>query len=139
MVRFSKSDSAAAGNNGQAPSVDAGGMLEQSEGEYATTRLAGGPQIVVAAAAMVPAMIVQVPSGLAAMGAVLTGVTAADAIVRNETSSAHTSPPDGEIHLNGLPVLLNVVQIGISIGFGLGVAAMMVYPTLKKRSGIMSW
>jgi uncharacterized membrane protein YjjP (DUF1212 family) len=97
-------------------------------------------QFVLAASAMVPAMIVQVPSGLAAIGAVLTAVTSADAIVRNETANALTGPPVGEVQLSGFPVLLNVIQIAISIGFGLGFASLLVYPAPgKKKGGIMSW
>lgn len=98
------------------------------------------PAFTLAAAAMVPAMIVQVPSGLSAVGAVLTGLTTADAIVRNDTTNALTAAPAGEIQLNGLPVLLNVVQIGISIGFGLSIATLLTYTASgNKRSGIMSW
>lgn len=98
------------------------------------------PSFALAAAAMVPAMIVQVPSGLAAVGAVLNGVTTADAIVRNGTSGAAVGAPLGEIATIGMPVILNVVQIGISIGFGLSLAAMLTYPAIaKKRSGVMSW
>lgn len=98
------------------------------------------PSFALAAAAMVPAMIVQVPSGLAAVGAVLNGVTTADAIVRNQTSGAAVGAPQGEIATIGMSVILNVVQIGISIGFGLSLAAMLTYPAIsKKRSGVMSW
>lgn len=108
--------------------------------EITAPSLVSGPGYVLAAAAMVPAMIVQVPSGLAAIGATLTGLTAADAIVRNETSNAVVGAPLGEIQLNGMPVILNVVQIGIAIGFGLSVACLILYPASKrKRSGIMSW
>lgn len=108
--------------------------------EITAPSLVSGPGYVLAAAAMVPAMIVQVPSGLSAIGATLTGLTSADAIVRNETSNAVVGAPAGEVQTIGLPVILNVVQIGISIGFGLCVACLLLYPaSSKKRSGIMAW
>lgn len=108
--------------------------------EITAPSLISGPGHVLAAAAMVPAMIVQVPSGLSAIGATLTGLTGADAIVRNETSNADTGFPVGEVHTIGMPVILQVIQIGISIGFGLSVACVLLYPAPgKKRSGIMAW
>lgn len=124
---------------GASPSVSA--RMEDGRGPPVTFSTGGAaPVFALAASAMVPAMIVQVPSGLAAIGAVLTAVTAADAIVRNETSNANTGFPEGEIHMNGMPVLLNVIQIGISIGFGLGLASMLMYPSAgKKKGAIMSW
>lgn len=108
--------------------------------EITAPSLISGPGYALAAAAMVPAMIVQVPSGLSAIGATLTGLTAADAIVRNETSNADVGAPLGEVQTIGMPVILNVVQIGIAIGFGLSVACLLLYPSSsRKRSGIMSW
>lgn len=109
-------------------------------GVMAAATTFSGPGFALAAAAMVPAMIVQVPSGLSAIGAVLTGIQTADAVVRNETANALTPAPLGEIQTSGLPVLLNVIQIGISIGFGLSLAAMLTYTgSGLKRSGLMSW
>lgn len=118
-------------------------VVESAKGDFVeitAPSLVAGPGYALAAAAMVPAMIVQVPSGLSAVGAVLTGLTAADAIVRNETSNADTGAPLGEVQTIGLPVILNVVQIGIAIGFGLTVACLLMYPaSSRKRSGIMAW
>lgn len=108
--------------------------------EITAPSLVSGPGYVLAAAAMVPAMIVQVPSGLSAIGATLTGLTSADAIVRNTSSNADVGAPLGEVQTIGMPVILNVVQIGIAIGFGLSVACLFLYPaSSRKRSGIMSW
>jgi uncharacterized membrane protein YjjB (DUF3815 family) len=48
-----------------------------------------------AAAAMLPAIFVQVPSGLAASGSLLSGITSADQIVRNETILANGTIVNG--------------------------------------------
>ncbi|KAG8169754.1 hypothetical protein KVR01_000499 [Diaporthe batatas] len=91
-----------------------------------------------AAAGMVPAMIVQVPSGLANTGIVAAGLQTADAIVRNTTAN-NMAFPLGELQLDAMPILLQVIQIGISIAMGLSLAALMLYPLAKKRSGVMAW
>lgn len=91
-----------------------------------------------AAAGMVPAMIVQVPSGLANTGIVAAGLQTADAIVRNTTANNQAFPL-GELQLDAMPILLQVIQIGISIAMGLSLAALLLYPLGKKRSGLMAW
>lgn len=91
-----------------------------------------------AAAGMVPAMIVQVPSGLANTGIVAAGQQTADTIVRNTTANNQASPL-GELQLDAMPILLQVIQIGISIAMGLSLAALLLYPLAKKRSGSMAW
>lgn len=91
-----------------------------------------------AAAGMVPAMIVQVPSGLANTGIVAAGLQTADAIVRNTTANNQAFPL-GELQLDAMPILLQVIQIGISIAMGLSLAALLLYPLAKKRSGLMAW
>jgi uncharacterized membrane protein YjjP (DUF1212 family) len=91
-----------------------------------------------AAAAMVPAMIVLVPSGLANRGLHLGGIIAADNIIRNRTAVAF---PDisGEVMTASLPIFLNVIQIGLSISVGLSIGALAIYPFGKSHSWIMSW
>jgi uncharacterized membrane protein YjjP (DUF1212 family) len=91
-----------------------------------------------AAAAMVPAMIVLVPSGLANRGSHLGGIIASDNIIRNRTSPAFPEIP-AEVMTASLPIFLNVIQIGIAISVGLSIGALVVYPFGKSRSWIMSW
>lgn len=91
-----------------------------------------------AAAAMVPAMIVLVPSGLANRGSHLGGIIAADNIIRNRTAAAFPEIP-AEVMTASLPIFLNVIQIGLSISVGLSIGALVVYPFGKSRSWIMSW
>jgi uncharacterized membrane protein YjjB (DUF3815 family) len=96
-----------------------------------------------AAAAMLPAIFVQVPSGLSVSGSLVSGLTSADQIVRNTTGNATTLSPAnvGSTDLNSiaLNVGFSVVQIAIGITVGLFLAALIVYPFGKKRSGLFSF
>ncbi len=104
-----------------------------------------------AAAAMLPAIFVQVPSGLAASGSLLSGVTSADQIVRNETllangtavngtlSSSTTTTQSGELNNPAFNVLFSVIQVAINISVGLSLSALLVYPFGKRRSGLFSF
>ncbi|KAL2758897.1 hypothetical protein ACRALDRAFT_1062009 [Sodiomyces alcalophilus JCM 7366] len=91
-----------------------------------------------AAAAMLPAIFVQVPSGIAASGSLLAGVTSADQI----TSSINGTATGGEDHsINGsaFTVLFSVIQVAIGITVGLFLSALIVYPFGKRRSGLLSF
>ncbi|KAH6650486.1 hypothetical protein F5144DRAFT_47841 [Chaetomium tenue] len=101
-----------------------------------------------AAAAMLPAIFVQVPSGLAASGSLLSGVTSADQIVRNETILANgtvvngtmsmTTTQSGDLNNSAFNVLFSVIQVAINISVGLSLSALLVYPFGKRRSGLFS-
>ncbi|KAI1179566.1 hypothetical protein F4777DRAFT_435934 [Nemania sp. FL0916] len=95
----------------------------------------------VAAAALLPAIFVQVPSGLAATGSLLSGLNAANLINNN------SQPIDGtpSVPVNGMTgnvsdVVYNVagsmIQIAIGITLGLFLSALVVYPLGKRRSGL---
>jgi uncharacterized membrane protein YjjP (DUF1212 family) len=97
-----------------------------------------------AAAAMLPAIFVQVPSGLSVQGSLVSGLTSADQIVRNSTANATTiSAADvgGSSTINSiaLNVGFSVIQIAIGITVGLFLAALLVYPLGKRRSGLFSF
>lgn len=102
-----------------------------------------------AAAAMLPAIFVQVPSGLAASGSLLSGVTSADQIVRNETILANgtvvngtmsmTTTQSGDLNNSAFNVLFSVIQVAINISVGLSLSALLVYPFGKRRSGLFSF
>ncbi|KAL2161743.1 hypothetical protein VTH06DRAFT_8305 [Thermothelomyces fergusii] len=106
-----------------------------------------------AAAAMLPAIFVQVPSGLAANGSLLSGVTSADQIVRNQTLLANGTLVNGNMSVAAAPqsgtgqdlsnsafsVLFSVVQVAINITVGLSLSALLVYPFGKRRSGLFSF
>jgi uncharacterized membrane protein YjjB (DUF3815 family) len=91
-----------------------------------------------AAAAMLPAIFVQVPSGLASGGSLVSGVTSANAITGNKTAAASTMGAS-DLNTGAFTVLLSVIQVAISISVGLGLAALLVYPFGKRRSGLFSF
>ncbi|OLN88155.1 Uncharacterized UPF0442 protein C7D4.12c 1 [Colletotrichum chlorophyti] len=89
-----------------------------------------------AAAAMLPAIFVQVPSGLAAGGSLLAGVTSADQITNNNGTA---SAEDTGINNSAFAVLFSVIQVAIGITVGLFLSALIVYPFGKRRSGLLSF
>lgn len=84
-------------------------------------------------AAMLPAIFVQVPSGLAAQGSLLAGLEGADAILKNSVSTP----------ISGTSIMFefgfSMVQVAIGTTVGLFAAALVVYPIPKKRSGLFSF
>lgn len=90
-----------------------------------------------AAAAMLPAIFVQVPSGLASGGSLVAGVTSANAITGNSTAEAASGSSD--LSSGAFTVLGSVIQVAISISVGLSLAALLVYPLGKRRSGLFSF
>ncbi|KAJ2988900.1 hypothetical protein NUW58_g3736 [Xylaria curta] len=93
----------------------------------------------VAAAALLPAIFVQVPSGLAATGSLLSGLNAANKINNNSdpVNGTSTVPVDNSAISN---VVFNVagsmIQIAIGITLGLFLSALIIYPLGKRRSGL---
>jgi uncharacterized membrane protein YjjB (DUF3815 family) len=91
-----------------------------------------------AAAAMLPAIFVQVPSGLAANGSLLAGITTANQITGNTTVTTGTTSL-GSLDTTAFNVLFSVVQVAIGISVGLFMSALIVYPLGKRRSGLFSF
>lgn len=96
-----------------------------------------------AVAAVLPAVFVQVPSGLAAAGSLITGMANADEITGNGGSSATTDSVTGIVRVKGQDMIFNVgysmIQIAIGITVGLFFSSLIVYPTGKRRSGLFSF
>ncbi|CEI68403.1 Uncharacterized UPF0442 protein C7D4.12c [Fusarium venenatum] len=92
-----------------------------------------------AAAAMLPAIFVQVPSGLAAGGSLLAGVAMADEITKNGTKVASDINTMGNLEGTAFNVLFKVIQVAIGISVGLFMSALIVYPLGKRRSGLFSF
>jgi uncharacterized membrane protein YjjB (DUF3815 family) len=96
-----------------------------------------------AAVMMLPAIFVQVPSGLAITGSLVSGVASADSIVRNATVAANTtlaatdSQGLGSVAFN---VSYSVIQIAIGITIGLSMSVLLVWPAGKegRRSGLLT-
>jgi uncharacterized membrane protein YjjP (DUF1212 family) len=95
-----------------------------------------------AAAAMLPAIFVQVPSGLSVSGSLVSGVTSADQITRNGTGVTTVTGSDADsagMNSVALKVGFSVIQVAIGITVGLFLAALLVYPLGKRRSGLFSF
>ncbi|KIX98368.1 uncharacterized protein Z520_05669 [Fonsecaea multimorphosa CBS 102226] len=104
-----------------------------------------------AAAAMLPAIFVQVPSGLAASGSLVAGITSADQITGNVTGvsvinngtagflDAQNSTSSASVYGGTIfNVGYGMVQVAIGISVGLYLSALIVYPFGKRRSGLFS-
>lgn len=106
-----------------------------------------------AAAAMLPAIFVLVPSGLAASGSLISGITAAEEMTKNPyTVVANGTQGFVEVAKNltaaearnqSYGVVFDIgygmVQVAIGTTVGLFLAALVVYPLGKKRSGLFSF
>lgn len=99
----------------------------------------------VAAAALLPAIFVQVPSGLAASGSLVSGVTSADQITNRTDVNGITTVSNGtqgaQATVNSMVfnVGYSMIQVAIGITVGLFLSALVVYPLGKRRSGLFSF
>ena len=95
------------------------------------------PAYRIAAVVMLPAIFVQVPSGLSATGSLLSGLGAANEILHNSTNI--TTVPAGDVNSVALNFTFSVVRVAIGITVGLGLSDLLVYPFGKKKSGLFSF
>lgn len=88
-----------------------------------------------AVSAMLPAIFVQVPSGIASQSTLLTGITTADQITgSNGTTTTTTTNNSTSALLFGA----TMVEVSIGISVGLFAAALCVYPFGKKRTSLFT-
>lgn len=135
---------------GHTPRILSAKKLEEGSAAYnevgaeslkkkATRRVGYG----LAAAAMLPAIFVQVPSGLAVNGSLVSGIASADQITGNGTNgtSVVNSTNIGDAGLNSIALTVgySVIQVAIGITVGLFLSAIVVYPFGKRRSGLFSF
>lgn len=99
-----------------------------------------------AATAILPAIFVLVPSGLAASGSLISGVQSANQIRTNVTGQgANASTGNGAAQLSSgantavFNLGFGMVQVAIGITVGLFLAALVIYPYGKRRSGLFSF
>jgi uncharacterized membrane protein YjjB (DUF3815 family) len=106
-----------------------------------------------AAAAMLPAIFVLVPSGLAASGSLVAGVTSADQITGNATgisvinngtagflTAQNSTTSTSDLYSGTIfNVGYGMVELAIGISVGLYLSALVVYPIGKRRSGLFSF
>ncbi|KAH8664459.1 hypothetical protein BX600DRAFT_381591 [Xylariales sp. PMI_506] len=97
----------------------------------------------VAAAALLPAIFVQVPSGLAATGSLLSGLTSANMLSNTTTTINGTSTVSITSDTTSDGVVFNVaasmIQIAVGITVGLFFATLLIYPLGKRRSGLFTF
>jgi uncharacterized membrane protein YjjP (DUF1212 family) len=108
-----------------------------------------------AAAAMLPAIFVLVPSGLAASGSLISGISSAEqltnkmtpySVVANGTqgfvdAAQNMTQAQNRDQFHGVVFDIGYGMVEVAIGFtvGLFLAALVVYPLGKKRSGLFSF
>lgn len=98
-----------------------------------------------AAAALLPAVFVLVPSGLAASGSLVSGIKSANQITNHAnnatttTNGSQAGATGGDINNMVLNVGYSMIQVAIGITVGLFLSALMVYPLGKRRSGLFSF
>jgi uncharacterized membrane protein YjjP (DUF1212 family) len=96
-----------------------------------------------AATTILPGIFILVPSGLAATGSLISGVQSADAIRQNvsshQSSSSSSSPGAGLSSSSVFSLGFGMIQVAIGITIGLFIAALVVYPYGKRRSGLFSF
>ncbi|TPX07684.1 uncharacterized protein E0L32_010580 [Thyridium curvatum] len=108
---------------------------EAEDEAKAEKRAPGSAEVIgysLAAAAMLPAIFVQVPSGLAANGSLLSSIDTANQITHNTTGSGGApSPESGMVNSVAFAVLLSVIQVAIGITVGLFLSALLLPTPLR--------
>ncbi|GMG39201.1 unnamed protein product [Ambrosiozyma monospora] len=84
---------------------------------------------------MLPAIFVQVPSGIASQGSLMVGTQLADEITHSNSSSSTSSSTDSTSTMN---FGLSMIQVALGISVGLFLSTIVVYPTGKKRTGLFT-
>lgn len=88
----------------------------------------------VAAAVLLPAVYVQVPGSLASSGSINSALRTASALIKGSGAAGDTTTDS----LNSIVfnVAASMIQIAIGLTVGLFMAALLVYPMGKRRSGL---
>lgn len=87
-----------------------------------------------AISAMLPAIFVQVPSGIASQSSLLAGILSANEIV----SGNHTTAAQPASALDSLSFGFSMIQVAIGISVGLFTASILVYPFGKKSTALFT-
>lgn len=88
-----------------------------------------------AVSAMLPAIFVQVPSGIASKSSLISGLNTADQIT-NKSSSNNGGTVTNDA--SSLSFGATMVEVSIGISVGLFAAALIIYPFGKKRTGLFA-
>lgn len=92
-----------------------------------------------AATAILPGIFVLVPSGLASSGSLIAGLKYADQVRDSLHGSGNSSNIGTSQDLSFASLGLGMIQVAIGITVGLFLAALIVYPFGKQRSGLFSF
>ncbi|TKA64210.1 hypothetical protein B0A49_09168 [Cryomyces minteri] len=126
-------------HNSNSPSSDLEHGFRESALRTHSRRVGYG----LAAASMLPAIFVQVPSGLAVSGSLVSGIASANQITGNATNGTTVvssgSDPSAVVNSVVFNVGYSVIQVAIGITVGLFLSALIVYPFGKRRSGLFSF
>lgn len=90
-----------------------------------------------AATAILPGIFVLVPSGLASSGSLIAGLRYADQVRQNLHTDGNNISTNQDLSLASLG--FGMIQVAIGITVGLFIAALIVYPYGKRRSGLFSF
>lgn len=85
--------------------------------------------------AMLPAIFVLVPGGIAAQGSLVSGIKSADEIISNSSDTSE----DAYSTNTAMNLGINMIQVSVGITVGLFVATLFIYPFGKKRSGLFTF
>lgn len=85
----------------------------------------------IAVSAMLPAIFVQVPGGIASKGSLLAGVSTANKITNSSSEAFKTD-------VSSLSFGATMVEVSIGISVGLCAAALVIYPFGKQRSSLFT-
>jgi uncharacterized membrane protein YjjP (DUF1212 family) len=88
----------------------------------------------IAVSAMLPAIFVQVPSGIASQSSLLAGVQSANQIVSNTTTTASSSADN----TSGISFGITMIQVAIGISVGLFASTIAVYPLGKRSTSVFT-
>ncbi|KAJ5206568.1 hypothetical protein N7472_003016 [Penicillium cf. griseofulvum] len=91
-----------------------------------------------AATAILPGIFVLVPSGLASSGSLIAGIRYADEVRQNLDNNGTASYSTGS-ETSVASLGFGMIQVAIGITVGLFIAALVVYPYGKKRTGLFSF
>ncbi|EPS29354.1 hypothetical protein PDE_04303 [Penicillium oxalicum 114-2] len=92
-----------------------------------------------AATAILPGIFVLVPSGLASSGSLIAGIQYADSVRYNLHTHGNSTSTSSLTDTSVASLGFGMIQVAIGITVGLFIAALVVYPFGKKRTGLFSF
>ena len=101
-----------------------------------------GPRVSISpgiATAILPGIFVLVPSGLASSGSLIAGIQYADQVRYNLETAGNSTSTSNLSDTSVASLGFGMIQVAIGITVGLFLAALVVYPFGKKRTGLFSF